>query len=58
MNMKPLINGEEVIKIVGAEPGPWVGEVIAKMIEWQLKNPGSTVKDARGYVSSFKENIK
>jgi tRNA nucleotidyltransferase/poly(A) polymerase len=57
MNMKPLIDGNEVISIIGEQPGPWVGEIIGKMIEWQLKNPRATHKDAEGFVKSFRGNI-
>ncbi|MHA2280152.1 MAG: hypothetical protein ACXAC5_04660 [Promethearchaeota archaeon] len=57
MNMKPLVNGDEVISIVGKEAGPWVGDIIAKMIEWQLKNPKATRVDAEGFVKSFRGNV-
>lgn len=54
MNMKPLLDGNEIISIVDKNPGPWVGEIISKMIDWQLKNPSMTRKDAEGFVKSFK----
>lgn len=54
MNMKPLLNGNEVIDIIGEEPGPWVGQIMSKMLEWQFKNPKVTRKDAIGFVKSFK----
>jgi tRNA nucleotidyltransferase/poly(A) polymerase len=57
MNMKPLIDGGGVISIIGKEPGPWVGDIISKMIEWQFKNPKSTVKDAEGFVKSFRGKV-
>lgn len=57
MNMRPLINGNEVILIIGKAPGPWVGNIIAKMLEWQLKNPKATRKDAEGFVKSFRGNV-
>jgi tRNA nucleotidyltransferase/poly(A) polymerase len=55
MNLKPLLNGTEIISIVAKEPGPWVSTIISKMIEWQLKNPKVTRKDAEGFVKSFKK---
>lgn len=53
MNMKPLLNGDEVIEIIGREPGPWIGNIMTKMLEWQFKNPKVTRKDAEGFVKSF-----
>jgi len=57
MNMKPLIDGNKIISIIGEKPGPWVAEIIGKMIEWQLKNPKVTEKDAEGFVKSFRGTI-
>lgn len=54
MNMKPLLKGDEVIEIVGKDPGPWVGDIMTRMLEWQFKNPKATRKDAEGFVKSFR----
>ena len=54
MRLKPLLNGQQVIDIIQKDPGPWVGEILSKMLEWQMKNPKVSVKDAEGFVRSFK----
>jgi len=57
MSMKPLLDGNEIISIVDKEPGPWVGNIVTKMIEWQLKNPKVSRKEAEGFVKSFRGNV-
>lgn len=52
--LRPLLNGEEVAEIVGVR-GPIIGEVINRMIEWQLANPKVSKKDAVGFAMSFKD---
>ncbi|KAF9015439.1 transfer RNA nucleotidyltransferase [Cyathus striatus] len=38
-NMKPVLNGKEVVEIVGQKAGPWVTEAMNRIIEWQLDHP-------------------
>ena len=57
MNMKPLLNGNEVISIIDKQPGSWVSLIMAKMLEWQFKNPKATRVDAEGFVKSFRGNV-
>ncbi|KAG6371634.1 hypothetical protein JVT61DRAFT_9348 [Boletus reticuloceps] len=45
VDAKPLLNGNEVISVLGGKPGPWTAVILAKVIEWQLKNPDGD-KDA------------
>ncbi|KAF5377152.1 hypothetical protein D9615_006354 [Tricholomella constricta] len=43
IDAKPLLNGREVIKALGAtRPGVWTGEVMARILEWRLDNPDAT----------------
>ena len=34
-----LGQGRDVVRILDARPGPWTGEVLARVVEWQLENP-------------------
>lgn len=34
--------GREVVKYLDAKPGPWTGQVLAQVMEWQLQNPEGT----------------
>ncbi|KAE9409338.1 hypothetical protein BT96DRAFT_848716 [Gymnopus androsaceus JB14] len=36
---KPLLDGQEVVSLLNAKPGPWTGAVLARVIEWQLQYP-------------------
>lgn len=53
--MKPLLDGNEIMEIVGKKNGPLIGKIIDRMIDWQLSNPKVSKKDAYGFVKSFKE---
>lgn len=57
MEMKPLLDGNEIVLLINKKPGPWVGSIISKMIDWQLKNPNVTKKDAEGFVKSFRSSV-
>ncbi|KAF8559413.1 poly A polymerase C-terminal region-like protein [Imleria badia] len=39
VDTKPLLNGNEVISVLGGKPGPWTAVMLAKVVEWQLENP-------------------
>ncbi|KAI0793297.1 hypothetical protein C8Q75DRAFT_713370 [Abortiporus biennis] len=40
VDAKPILDGREVVRIVGASsPGRWTGDVLARVIEWQLEFP-------------------
>jgi tRNA nucleotidyltransferase (CCA-adding enzyme) len=39
VDAKPLLNGNEVISVLGGKPGPWTAVMLAKVVEWQLENP-------------------
>lgn len=42
--MKPLVNGEQLIAILGNKirRGPWIGEALDEMMKYQLRNPHET----------------
>ncbi|KAM6498359.1 hypothetical protein JOM56_006307 [Amanita muscaria] len=45
-DLKPLIDGRELLKVTGASKGgSWTGGLLARILEWQLENPAAT-KDA------------
>lgn len=49
--MKPLLNGHEVMTLLGVKPGPIIGEVSKGLIDWQLDNPQGTKEQAAEWVS-------
>jgi len=45
--MKPLLAGGDVMKVVGmSKGGPALGVLNERLIEWQLEHPAGTVEEA------------
>ena len=43
--------GREVVKILEApSAGPWTGQVLARVIEWQLEHPEGTKEDCEAWL--------
>lgn len=34
--LKPIVNGAEIMKSLGAEKGPWMSKAMTMALEWQL----------------------
>ncbi|DBA00293.1 TPA: hypothetical protein N0F65_001488 [Lagenidium giganteum] len=41
-DMRPLLNGNDIIKVLGVKPGPDVKATMEKVVQWQLGNPSRT----------------
>ena len=37
--LKPIVNGADIMKSLGAKNGPWMGKATTMVIEWQLLHP-------------------
>ncbi|KAK7064653.1 tRNA nucleotidyltransferase [Favolaschia claudopus] len=49
---KPLLNGNQVCQILGAaRPGAWTGSVLARVMEWQLANPKTTLEECAAWLT-------
>ncbi|GJJ07153.1 hypothetical protein Clacol_001353 [Clathrus columnatus] len=48
-----LLNGHDLATLLGWRPGSWVKGKLAKVMEWQLKNPGGTKAECENWI---KEN--
>lgn len=46
-NIKPLVNGQEIMQMFGRKGGPWMTKLISSLIDWQLGNPTATKEDAK-----------
>ncbi len=44
------MQGKEVVKLLGATPGPWTGHVLARVVEWQLEHPEGTKEECEAWV--------
>ena len=40
--LKPVVNGGEIMKSLGAKNGPWMSKATTMVLEWQLLNPNTT----------------
>ncbi|CDO70920.1 hypothetical protein BN946_scf184829.g28 [Trametes cinnabarina] len=52
VDAKPILDGREVVKVLGASPGPWTGQVLASVIEWQLEHPDGSREECETWLRS------
>jgi hypothetical protein len=43
--LKPIVNGDEIMKSLGAKNGPWMSKAVNMAMEWQLLHPDITEKE-------------
>ncbi|KZT22100.1 hypothetical protein NEOLEDRAFT_1157898 [Neolentinus lepideus HHB14362 ss-1] len=51
-DMKPILTGRDVVSELGAKPGPWTGQALARVIEWQLDHPQGTKDECAAWLKS------
>ncbi|QLL34929.1 hypothetical protein HG536_0H03040 [Torulaspora globosa] len=52
-DMKPLINGKEMVSLLKMKGGPWLGKINDRAIMWQLDHPSGTSEELLDYVKSI-----
>ncbi|KAG7816089.1 hypothetical protein KL928_005055 [Ogataea angusta] len=52
-NTKLLLNGKEVAAALNRKPGPWLSDVNAKLLTWQLDHPSCSKQDMESYLHSI-----
>ncbi len=55
IEMKPLIDGKEVMGVLGLKPGKTLKVVLEDVIAWQLRCPKGTREELCEYLISGKE---
>ncbi|KAI0367514.1 hypothetical protein BV20DRAFT_1054794 [Pilatotrama ljubarskyi] len=51
VDARPILDGREVVKILGAaSPGPWTGQVLGRVVEWQLEHPQGTKEECEAWL--------
>lgn len=56
--MKPIVDGGEIMKALKAKGGPWTGKAMDLVIRWQLLHPETTDKNqALEEVSNRREEL-
>lgn len=38
-DLKPIVNGDEIMKSLGSKKGPWMSKAVSMALEWQLLHP-------------------
>jgi tRNA nucleotidyltransferase (CCA-adding enzyme) len=54
VDLLPILNGVEVVEIIGSKPGPWTRQVLTRIIEWQLINPHGTTDECEEWLRAEK----
>ena len=52
--VKPPLNGHQIMQLLGVKPGPIVGQVMGALKEKLLQKPGLTEEEAVEFVSTFR----
>ncbi|KAI0666245.1 hypothetical protein C8Q78DRAFT_1109269 [Trametes maxima] len=53
VDAKSILDGREVVETLGAvRPGPWTGQVLGRVIEWQLGHPQGTKEECRTWLTA------
>lgn len=56
--MKPIVNGGEIMKALKASNGPWMSKATSLVVKWQLLHPEITDKEkALEAVSESREEL-
>lgn len=55
--LKPVVNGDEIMKSLGAGKGPWMSKATAMAIEWQLLHPQGDKTAALEAISSRRAEL-
>jgi len=56
-NLKHLLDGNEVSKLLSTTPGSWMTNALNKETEWQLENPNLGVEECRKWMLSLKDEL-
>lgn len=56
-NMKPLLNGQELMTMFNRKGGPWMAKLIAALIDWQLGNLTATKEQAAEFVQKAYDEL-
>ncbi|KAF4555479.1 Tti2-like protein [Elsinoe fawcettii] len=52
---RPIMDGKQLAKAIGINPGPWMKDALDVVMAWQLRNPGNTsVEEAVEQVKNSK----
>ncbi|KAI0651437.1 hypothetical protein C8Q79DRAFT_899091 [Trametes meyenii] len=53
VDAKSILDGREVVEVLGAAgPGPWTGQVLARVVEWQLEHPQGTKEECKTWLTA------
>ncbi|KAG1674687.1 hypothetical protein FOA52_007211 [Chlamydomonas sp. UWO 241] len=47
---KPLMDGKQVMSLLGIKGGPSLGKAVQEVMDWQLSHPGGTLEQAQAHL--------
>lgn len=48
-----VIQGREIVSIIGlTKGGPWTGQVVTQVVEWQLEHPDGTKEECEAWLQA------
>ena len=53
--VKPLLNGKEIIELLGLPKGPIVGTYAQEQTKWILMNPTGTLEECKEFLTTYKK---
>jgi tRNA nucleotidyltransferase/poly(A) polymerase len=57
-NLKPLLDGNQLMNAIGLKRGPMVGKIMESQLHWQLQYPPSTANNMEEYVNACAMYLK
>lgn len=55
--LKPILNGGEIMKGLNAKKGPWMSKAVTMTVEWQLLHPEGDKETALKELSERREEL-
>lgn len=49
-NIKHIVDGKTLMKVLGRKPGPWMAKTLELVMAWQLDNPNGTQEECLEYI--------
>jgi tRNA nucleotidyltransferase (CCA-adding enzyme) len=58
--VKPVVDGNRLLKEIGRKPGPWLTDAVKALLRWQFRNPkvSDPAEGIKEVVDQFKEKEK
>ncbi|AGO13978.1 AaceriAGR118Wp [[Ashbya] aceris (nom. inval.)] len=55
--LRPMIDGNRLVKLLGMKGGPWMSRAMSMMVEWQLENPNGTPDELAEWLQTHRQDF-